>query len=81
MTLIFEHFWGKIIGICLGMSFYVYLVASKWIKRIVKSVTGYFENCKQDNNLISLLLLKFVNIYICIDMLNIIDGYGPASSG
>ena len=42
MTLIFEHFWGRIIGICLGMSFYVYLVASKWIKRIVESVTGYF---------------------------------------
>ena len=42
MTLILEQFWGKLIGICLGISLYLYLVAKKWIKCVVESVTGYF---------------------------------------
>ena len=40
MTLILEQFWGKLIGIFVGMSLYFYLAAKKWIKCVVESVTG-----------------------------------------
>ena len=42
MTLILEQFWGKLIGIFVGMSLYFYLAAKKWIKCVVESVTEYF---------------------------------------
>ena len=42
MTLILEQFWGKLIGIFVGMILYFYLAAKKWIKGFVESVTEYF---------------------------------------
>ena len=42
-TLIFENHWCKIIGVCMGISFLLYLEASKWIKRMIKIITGCFE--------------------------------------
>ena len=42
-TLICENHWCKIIGVCMGISFLLYLEASKWIKRMIKIITGCFE--------------------------------------
>ena len=42
-TLIFENYWCKLIGVFMGICFLLYLEAGKWIKRIVKTVTGCFE--------------------------------------
>ena len=42
MALILEQFWAKIIGIMIGLCFFVYVKSKNWIESCVHSITEYF---------------------------------------
>ena len=43
LTLMFENYLCKVIGVFLGVSFMIYCEAAKWLKRMIKTIRICFE--------------------------------------